>query len=60
MYLFVIESEYKNPKIDKHNLKQRVPFEGKLKVMTTAEYLLEGIEAGKIRFSPKTKSTSAK
>jgi len=41
-------------------LKQRVPFEGKLKVMTTAEYLLEGIEAGKIRFSPKTKSTSAK
>jgi L-lactate utilization protein LutB len=44
----------------KHNLKQGVPFEGKLKVMTTPEYLLEGIETGKIRFSPKTKSTSTK
>jgi L-lactate dehydrogenase complex protein LldG len=38
----------------KHNLKQGVPFEGKLKVMTTPEYLLEGIETGKIRFSRKT------
>jgi L-lactate dehydrogenase complex protein LldG len=37
----------------KHNLKQGVPFEGKMRVMTTPEYLLEGIEAGKIRFSPK-------
>ena len=37
----------------KHNLKQGVPFEGKLKVMTTPEYLLEGIETGKIRFSKK-------
>jgi Fe-S oxidoreductase len=35
----------------KHNLKQGVPFEGKLKVMTTPEYLLEGIETGKIRFT---------
>jgi L-lactate dehydrogenase complex protein LldG len=37
----------------KHNLKQGVPFEGKLKVMTTPEYLLEEIEAGKIRLSKK-------
>jgi Fe-S oxidoreductase len=37
----------------KHNLKQGVPFEGKLKVMTTPEYLLEGIEAGKIQFARK-------
>jgi len=44
----------------KHNLKQGVPFEGKLKVMTTPEYLLEGIESGKIRFSPKTKSAPPK
>jgi Fe-S oxidoreductase len=39
----------------KHNLKQGVPWEGKIKVMTTPEYLLEGIEAGKIRFSQKRK-----
>jgi len=38
----------------KHNLKQGVPFEGKLKVMTTPEYLLEGIEARKIRFTRRT------
>ena len=37
----------------KHNLKQGVPFEGKMRVMTTPEYLLEGIEAGKIQFSRK-------
>jgi L-lactate dehydrogenase complex protein LldG len=37
----------------KHNLKQGVPFEGKTKVMMTPEYLLEGIEAGKIQFSKK-------
>ena len=37
----------------KHNLRQGVPFEGKLKVMITPEYLLEGIETGKIRFSKK-------
>jgi len=37
----------------KHNLKQRVPFEGKMRVMTTPEYLLERIETGKIRFSKK-------
>jgi Fe-S oxidoreductase len=37
----------------KHNLKQGVPFEGKLKVMTTPEYLLEGIETKKIQFSRK-------
>ena len=35
----------------KHNLKQGVPFEGKMRVMTTPEYLLEGIKAGRIRFS---------
>jgi Fe-S oxidoreductase len=37
-----------------HNLKQGIPFEGKMKVMTTPEYLLEGIEAGEIHFSQKT------
>jgi len=37
----------------KHNLKQGVPWEAKTKVMTTAEYLLEGIETGRIRFSEK-------
>jgi Fe-S oxidoreductase len=44
----------------KHNLKQGVPFEGKMKVMTTPEYLLEGIEAGTIQFFQKTKSASTK
>ncbi len=39
----------------KHNLKQGVSWEGKMKVMTTPEYLLERIEAGKIRFSHKGK-----
>jgi L-lactate dehydrogenase complex protein LldG len=39
----------------KHNLKQGVPFEGKTRVMTTPEYLLEKIEAGKLKFSLKTK-----
>jgi Fe-S oxidoreductase len=37
----------------KHNLKQGVPWEGKMKVMTTPEYLMEKIEAGKIQFSRK-------
>ena len=37
----------------KHNLKQGVPWEGKIKVMITPEYLLERIETGKIRFSRK-------
>jgi len=37
----------------KHNLKQGVPWEGKMKVMTTPEYLLEWIEARKIQFSRK-------
>lgn len=40
----------------KHNLKQGISFEGKMRVMTTPEYLLEKIEAGEIRFSSKTKS----
>jgi len=40
-----------------HNLKQGVPWEGKMKVMTTPEYLLERIEAGKIQFS-RTKTVS--
>jgi Fe-S oxidoreductase len=35
----------------RHNLKQGVPFEGKLQVMTTPEYLLNGIETGKIEVS---------
>jgi Fe-S oxidoreductase len=37
----------------KHNLRQGVPFDGKMIVMTASEYLLEGIEAGKIGFSRK-------
>jgi len=36
----------------RHNLKQGVPFESKLRVMITPEYLLEGIKAGRIRFRP--------
>jgi L-lactate dehydrogenase complex protein LldG len=44
----------------KHNLKQGMPFEGKMKVMTTPEYLLEGIEAGKIKFFRKNKIRSNK
>jgi Fe-S oxidoreductase len=35
----------------KHNLEQGVPRQSKMKVMTTPEYLLEGIETGKIRFT---------
>jgi Fe-S oxidoreductase len=35
----------------RHNLKQGVPFESKLQVMITPEYLLEGITAGRIKFS---------
>ncbi len=34
----------------KHNLKQGLPFNPTMKVMTTPEYLLEKIESGKIRF----------
>jgi L-lactate dehydrogenase complex protein LldG len=34
----------------KHNLRQGIPFEGKMKVMTTPEYLLERIENGKVQF----------
>ena len=37
----------------KHNLKQGVPWDGKIKVMTTSEYLFEGIKAGRVRFSLK-------
>ena len=37
----------------KHNLKQGVPFEGKLKVMTTPEYLLDGIETGRVQVTKK-------
>jgi len=43
----------------KHNLKQGVRFEGKMSVMTTPEYLLERIEAGKIRFSRKKTSLTS-
>ncbi len=39
----------------RHNLKQGVPLEGKVQVMTTPEYLLKGIETGKIQFSCKGK-----
>jgi L-lactate utilization protein LutB len=34
----------------RHNLKQGVPFDGKLRVMTTPEYLLKGMETGRIKF----------
>lgn len=37
----------------RHNLRQGVPFEGKIRVITTPEYLFERIESGKIRFSRK-------
>jgi L-lactate dehydrogenase complex protein LldG len=37
----------------KHNLKQGVPSEGKMRVMTTPEYLLEKTEAGTLRFYSK-------
>jgi L-lactate dehydrogenase complex protein LldG len=37
----------------KHNLKQGVPFDGKIEVMLTPEYLLDGIQTGKIQFSRK-------
>jgi L-lactate utilization protein LutB len=40
----------------KHNLKQGIPFDRKMKVMTTPEYLLEGIEAGEIQFAQKESS----
>jgi len=35
----------------RHNLKQGVPLEGKIQVLTTPEYLLDEIETGKIRVS---------
>ena len=41
----------------KHNLKQGIPFESKMRMMTTPEYLLEKIETGKLRFSLKKGST---
>jgi L-lactate utilization protein LutB len=44
----------------KHNLKQGVPFEGEMRVVTTPEYLLEGIETGRIQFFRKTKSASTR
>lgn len=34
----------------RHNLKQGVPMQGKMKVMLTSEYLLEGLEAGQIQY----------
>lgn len=37
----------------KHNLRQGVPFEGKIRVMTTPEYLLEEVENGRLNPSPK-------
>ena len=40
----------------KHNLEQGVPRKTKMRVMTTPEYLLEGVETGRIRFAQKTKS----
>jgi L-lactate utilization protein LutB len=39
----------------KHNLKQGIPFEGKMKVMTTPEYLLEKIEDGELKYSLNTR-----
>ncbi len=41
----------------KHNLKQGLPFDIKMKVMTTPEFLLEKIESGEIRFSFKNKDS---
>jgi L-lactate utilization protein LutB len=40
----------------KHNLKQGVPREDPMKVMITPEFLLEGIEAGRIRFRQKART----
>ncbi|MCX8119127.1 MAG: LUD domain-containing protein, partial [Desulfobacterota bacterium] len=37
----------------KHNLRQGVPFDAKLKVMTTPEYLLERLKRGEIHASPR-------
>jgi Fe-S oxidoreductase len=37
----------------KHNLRQGVPFNEKMRVMTTPEYLLERIETGKVKPSRK-------
>jgi Fe-S oxidoreductase len=37
----------------KHNLRQGVPFNEKMRVMTTLEYLLERIEAEKVKSSRK-------
>ena len=42
----------------RHNLRQGVPWEGKMRVMTTPEYLLEGLEKGSIRFSLETSSSA--
>jgi len=36
----------------RHNLKQGVPFDSKLQVLITAEYLLQEIEAGRVQFQP--------
>jgi Fe-S oxidoreductase len=44
----------------KHNLEQGVPRKTKMRVITTPEYLLEGVETGKIQFFQKTKSASTK
>ena len=43
----------------KHNLRQGVPWSGTMKVMTTPEYLLQGIETGEIGFLRKPPSVSA-
>lgn len=42
----------------RHNLRQGVPWEGKMRVMTTPEYLLERLEKGSIRFSLETSSSA--
>lgn len=36
----------------RHNLKQGLPFDSKLQVLLTADYLLGEIKAGKVRFQP--------
>jgi L-lactate utilization protein LutB len=38
----------------KHNLKQGVPWDSQMRVLITPEYLMEGIESGRIQFSRKT------
>jgi Fe-S oxidoreductase len=42
----------------KHNLKQGIPYEGRMRVMTTPEYLLDGIKTGENQFFRKQDTSS--